>query len=136
MKDHGIPTSRIGVALRICVEQIDNAALADHRIVVEILLKPFPELERKFVKRLIAIEQIIRADDRRITPDIAAANIAFFEHSDLGLAEFFGKIIRGSEPVSAATNDKDIIGRLWLWVAPGGRPPFVACQRLANNSPS
>ena len=44
MHAHRIAAARVGIALRIGMIQIQHAALADHRVVVEILLESFPEL--------------------------------------------------------------------------------------------
>ena len=37
---HRIAAPRIGVALRVGVIEVEDAALADHRVVVEVLLQP------------------------------------------------------------------------------------------------
>ena len=46
MQPHRIAAPDVGVALGIRMEQVDDAALAHHRVEVEILLEPFPELHR------------------------------------------------------------------------------------------
>ena len=53
------PAPPCGVALRICVDQVQNTALGHHGIVVEILLQPFPQLQRQLVERFITIQQIV-----------------------------------------------------------------------------
>ena len=57
--DHGIAATGIGVALGVGVEQVQDAALADHGVVVEVLLQPFPQFQRKFVEGFVAVQQIV-----------------------------------------------------------------------------
>ena len=76
------------------MDQIQDAALGNHRVVVEILLQSLPQLKRKFIERLIAIKQVVGPDNGRIPPNIAAANPALFQHGNALAAKFFRQIIR------------------------------------------
>src|SRR4051812_4895600 len=55
---HGIAAPRERVALRIRVIEIEDAALRDHRVEIEVLLEAFPELERLLVEGRIARQQV------------------------------------------------------------------------------
>ena len=80
---HRIATSRKGVALAVRMVEVQHAALADHGVVVEFLLQPLPELHRQFIEREVSRQQIVGADDRGVTADIAAADPAFLQHGDI-----------------------------------------------------
>ena len=68
----------------------------NHRVVVKVLLQPFPQLEREFVERLVAIQQIVGADDRGVATHVAAADPAFFEHSNRAFARILWRDNRPS----------------------------------------
>jgi hypothetical protein len=68
---HCVAPSYKGIPLRIAVDQVQNAALADHGVIVEILLQPFPQFQRQFVKGLIALKKIVGPDNRCVAADIA-----------------------------------------------------------------
>jgi hypothetical protein len=53
VQDHRVAAPGEGVALRVGVDQVEHAALADHGVVVEVLLQPLPQLHRPFVERLL-----------------------------------------------------------------------------------
>ena len=44
VQPHGVAAPREGVALRVGMVEVQHAALADHGVVVEVLLQPLPEL--------------------------------------------------------------------------------------------
>ena len=111
MQPHGIAAPRIGVALGVGMKEVEHAALRDHGVEVEILLQPLPELHRQLVERVVAGQQVVRADDRRVAADIAGAEIALFQHGDIGDAEFLGEIIGGRKTMAAATDDDDVVMR-------------------------
>jgi hypothetical protein len=43
-----------------------------------------------------------------------------------------GEVIGGREAMPTATDDDDIIGRLWLRRAPGPRPGQIRLQRMTG----
>ena len=92
-----LPRRAEGVALGVGMEQVQHAALADHGVVVDVLLQPFPQLQRVFVERHVAGQQIVGADDRGVAPDIARADPALLHHGDIGDAVLAGEIIRGRQ---------------------------------------
>ena len=59
VQHHGIAPAAIGIALGVGVDQIQNAALADHRVVIDVLFQPFPQLQREFIEWLVAVKQIV-----------------------------------------------------------------------------
>ena len=68
---HGVAASGESIALRVAVEEIEDAALRDHGVVIEVLLQTLPELQGQFVERFIALEEVVGADDRGVAPDIS-----------------------------------------------------------------
>jgi hypothetical protein len=122
--------------------QVQHAALADHRVVIEILLQSFPQLHREFVKRDVAGQQIVGADDRGVAADIAAADPCLFKHRDVGDAVLPGEIIGGRKAMTAAADNHDVIFVAGFGVAPLRLPALVAgecvdqqgCQRIAHGA--
>src|SRR5918994_5181677 len=47
---HHVRAPRKEIALRLGMEQIECAALADHRVEIQLLLEPFPQFERELVE--------------------------------------------------------------------------------------
>ncbi len=80
---HGVAAPRIGVALRVGMVEVQDAALADHRVVVEVALHRLPELHRQLVEADIAGQQVVGADDRGVAAGIAGADPALLQHRDV-----------------------------------------------------
>ena len=123
---HGVATTRIGIALRIGVKQIEHTALADHDVVVEFLLQPLPELHGQLIERHIAGLAIDLAG-------IAEAGLKAWaglpvEHGDLmpGLGEIIGR----RQAMAAAADDDHVIGGLRRGVAPHRLPIPMPRQGL------
>ena len=106
--------------------EIEDAALAHHGVVVEVLLQPFPELHRPFVERLIAGQKVVGADDRGVTAGVARADPAFFQHGDIGYAMLFGEIVRRRQSMPAAADNDHVVMRARRGVSPRGRPTPMA----------
>ena len=123
-----MPAPREGIALRIGVDQVHDAALADHGIVVEVLLQPFPQLQRKFIKWLIAIQQIVGADNGGVAPHIASAQIALFQHRNACLIELTRQIIGRGQTMPATADDNVVIFSLRHRITPDGLPALVPSQ--------
>ena len=111
------------------MEEIEHAALRHHGVEIEILLEPFPQLHRPFVEGIVAGQQVVRADDRGVAPDIAGAEPALLQHRDIGDAVLLGEIIGGRQPMPAAADDDDVVFLLGLRLAPGRRPVLMAARR-------
>ena len=125
MHSHGIASANIGIALSVGVIEVQYAALADHRVVVEVLLESLPELHRPFIERVVAGQKIVRANDRGIPAGIARAYPAFLDDSHIGDAVYLRKIMGRRKSVAATTNDDDVVRRLRIGVAPGWSPAAV-----------
>src|SRR5580700_4551626 len=112
------------------MDEVQRAALRNHGIVVEIDLKPFPQLEGEVEEADIFARKIIGADDGGIAPDIAETDTPALQHRDIADAVILGKIIGACQAMTATADDDDIIGRLGHRLAPSRAPAPVAAQRL------
>jgi hypothetical protein len=131
---HRVAAARALVALRIVVEQVQHAALADHRVVVEVLLQAFPQLERVLVEGDVAGHQVVRADDRGVAADVAAADVPLLQHGHVARAVVLRQVIRRGETVAATADDDEVVSGLWLRVAPGRGPAAVTAQRFPQQA--
>ena len=127
---HRIAAPGEGVALGVGMVEVQDAALADHGVVVQILLQPLPELHRELVERRVARQQIVRADDRGVAADIAGAEIALLQHRDIADAVPAGEVMRRRQAMTAAADDDDVVFGLRRGIAPGRGPALVALQGL------
>jgi hypothetical protein len=118
------------------MDQVDDPALADHRVVVEVLLQPLPELQRKLIEGFVPIQQVVRPDDRGVAAHVAAAEVTLFQDRDPGLAEFLGEVVGRGEAVAAAADDDIIVFGPGVGVAPDGFPALVASKSLGNDPKS
>ena len=62
------------------MEYIQNAALAEHDVVIQVLAQTFPQFHRMLVKLRICIEQVIRPDYSCVAAGISTADITLFQH--------------------------------------------------------
>jgi hypothetical protein len=121
---------RIHVGRR--VDKVQHATGAVHHVEVEIPRKPFPQFQRKLVEMRIGIEVVIRADDGRVAPGIAAAQPSLLQHRDIGQPVLLGEVVGGREPMPAATDDYRVIARLRRRASPCKRPILVIRERIAG----
>ena len=136
VQPHSVAAPRKSVALRVGVKHVEHAALADHGVVVEVLLQPLPQFHRPFVEGEIAGQQIIGADDGGVAPDIAGADIGLLDHGDIGDAVFLGEVMRGGEPVAAAADDDHVVSGLRLRLPPDRLPVRLPVTALTRRLPS
>ena len=129
---HGIAAPRVGVALAIRVVEVQDAALAHHGVVVDVLFEPFPELHRMFVERDVAGKQVVRADDGGVAADVAAPKVAFLDDRDVGDAVAAREVPGRREPVPAAAHDDDVVFGFRLRIAPDRFPVPLAPKRLGE----
>src|SRR5690606_9496179 len=129
---HGVSAAGKRITLGVRMIEIQDAPLRNHGIEVEVLLQPFPQLQRPFVECCIWREQVIGADNRCIPADVAGADITLLEHRDVSNAVLFGKIISGCQSMPAATDDNRVIGGLRLRVTPGRFPMGVTRKCILN----
>ena len=132
---HGVPAPGEGVELAVRVAEVQHAPLRHHHVVVELLLQPLPELQRMRVELAVPLEQVVGPHDRRVAPDVAAAEIPPLQHRDVGDPVVLREIVGRRQPVPAAADDDGVIGGLRLRVAPDRRPAPVAGQRIPNDRP-
>ena len=114
--------------------EVEDAALRDHGVEVEVLLEALPQLHRPFVEGIVAGQQVVGADDRGVAPDVAGAEPALFQHRDIGEAMLLGEVIGGRQAMPAAADDDDVVFLLRLGLAPGRRPVLVAGQRRSSGA--
>ena len=126
---HRIAAPRERIALRIGMEEIEHAALADHGIVIEILLEPLPEFHRPFVKRFIAGKHIVRADDGGVAADIARTEPALFQHGDIGDAVLLGEII--GRCIAVTRRRRRSPRRIPPWAPAHATPPAISVVEKA-----
>jgi hypothetical protein len=63
---------------------------------------------------------------RRLIERMGEREPARLEHGAVAQAVVPGQVVGGGEPVPAAADDDDVVARLRLGVAPGGRPVAMA----------
>ena len=133
MQAHGVAAAGVGVALDVGMEDVEDAALTDHGVVVDVLFQTFPQLHGKFVKRQVAGEQVVGADDGGVAANVAVAEPAFFNHRDAANVVVFGQVIGRGEAMAAAADDDHIVVRRGRGVAPGGLPALMAGEGLLEH---
>ncbi len=133
VQPHGVAAPDVGVALRVGMQQVEDAPLRHHGVEVQLLLQPAPEVHGQLVERIVPRQQVVRPDDRGVAPDVARADPAFLQHRDVAHAEFLGEVEGGGEPVPAAADDHHVIAGPGLGRAPGGGPAAVAAQALEQD---
>jgi hypothetical protein len=95
---------------------------------------PFPQLHRPFVEGKIAGQQVVRAHDGGVAPDIARPEIGLLHHGDIGDAVLLGEIMRSGKPMSAPADDHHVIGGLGLGLAPERLPVAVAGDGIGKQA--
>ena len=126
IETQGIAAPHIGIALGVGVAQVQHAALRHHRVEIDVLLQPFPQLERQFIKGGIAGQQIVGTDDGGVAPDIARADIAFLDHGNAADIVVLGEIMGSGQTMTTAADNHHIIMTRRLGAAPGRRPAALA----------
>ncbi len=137
VQDHRVAAPGDGVALRVGVDQVHDPALADHGVVVQVLLKPLPEFQRKFVEGFVPVQKVVRADDCGVAADIAATKTALLKDRDPLLTELLGQITGRRQPMPADDDDDDVVAGLRGRVAPASPPfsPWVSGGRSRVGQP-
>ena len=114
------------------VRQHHDTARRIHHIIIEILRQPIPQLYRMVIHPGRFVIEIVRADNRRVSARIAAAQPAFFKHSNIGNAVFLGQIIGSRQPMPARANDNHIIRCLRLRKGPLLIPTLMSAHSLTG----
>ena len=68
---HNVAAARQVVHLAWAMTEIDNAAMRDHGIKVQVVRQALPQFQRKLIELRIRIQQIVGSDDRGIAAHVA-----------------------------------------------------------------
>ena len=131
--DHGIAAPHKGIALAIGMEEVDQAALRMHHVVIQLGFHAFPQLHRMAVEFAVALQEIVGAHDGGVAPDVAGPEIALFQHGDIGQAVVLGEVKGRGKAVAAAADDDRVIAGLGGRIAPCGLPALVAEKALCDD---
>ena len=93
---HLVGAAREQIPLRLGVEQVEGAALAHHRVEVELLLQALPEFQRELIEADVGRVEVVGAHDGRVAPDVAQSDRSLLQHRDVGDAVFARKVDRRS----------------------------------------
>ena len=130
VQTHRVGAANSGVALCVGVEQVHDAALAEHHVVVQVLTQALPQFHRVLVELRVGIQHVIGAHDGCVTAGVTAADVTFLQHRNVFNAMQFGQVVRCREAVATATDDHDIVVFFGLRIAPCARPAAVFIERL------
>ena len=122
------------VALTVRVVRVDHAALTDHRVEVEFLLKAFPELQRKIVEADVLGRVIRRADVGGVASDVAQTDRPLFEHGHIGDAEVIREVVGRSEPMTTAADDDYLVLLAGFGLAPCRLPATMTGEGFAEQA--
>ena len=92
-----LPRRDIVVELGRRMREIEDAALREHDVVVEIVGEVLPQLHRMLVEADVVRQQVVGAHDGRVAADIAGAEPALLQHGDVGDAMLLGEIVGGGQ---------------------------------------
>ena len=129
---HRVAAAHRRIDVRRRMAEVEHAARTVHHVEVELARKPFPELERHLVEIGVRVEMVVRSDDGGVAAGVAAAEIPFVEHGDVGEAVLFREIVGGGQAVPAAADDDRIVTGFGRGAAPRLRPALVVRERVAH----
>jgi hypothetical protein len=112
------------------MREVEQAALAEHDVEVQLLAQALPQLQRVLVKMRALVPEIIGAHDGGVAAGVAAADPALLQHGDIGDAVLLGEVVSRRQAVAAAADDDDVILRLWLRAAPGFLPVLMVAESI------
>ena len=95
------------------VRERQVAALREQQVEVELLREALVELHARVVEARALGRLVVRAQDRRVAPGRARADVALLEHRDIG-DPVLSQVVRGGQAVRAAADDDDVVGVLQL----------------------
>src|ERR1700752_4570593 len=78
----------------------------------------------------VRVEQIVRADDRRVAAGIAAAEPSLLEHGNVANPVILREVVGGREAVSTSADDHDVVAGLRLRISPRFAPAAMTGKRL------
>ena len=134
IQSHDVAAPRRTVHLRGGMAQVDLATRGVHDVEVQILAEALPKLQRLLVEPGVAVDHVVRSNDRRITASIAATDVVFLEHGDVADAVVLGEVIGGGKTVPAAAHDYDIVRGLGVGIPPRARPTLVPAKGIPEQA--
>ena len=124
----GMRGAPVAAHLVLGLRQHDHAARAEHDVVIQILAQPLVEVARLLVDRGGRVLEIVRPDDRRVPPRVAAAKPALLDHRDIGDAVVLAEVIGRGQPVTAGADDDHLVAFPGFGRGPGAFPARVMAQ--------
>ena len=109
------------------VREREVPVLREHHVEVEVGGELLVELDALRVERGALGRAVVRADDRRVPPGRARADVALLEDRDVGDAVVDREVVRGREAVRAAADDDDVVVLLQRRRAASGSPCGRRC---------
>ena len=116
--------------------KVEHAARAVHHVVIEDLRQPLPAPQRVFVEVVVLRQQVVRADDGGVAPDIAVTHQTLLEHRDVLDSMIVRQMIGGREPMAAGADHHDVVRRFEFGAAPQGPPKSGAGEARSQQRPS
>src|SRR5439155_6035974 len=107
--------------------------LREQEVEVQLCAEPFVELYASAVELGSLGRAVVRADDRRIAPGRAGADVALLEDGDVGDAVVLREVVGGREPVRAPADDHDVVALLQLTA---GTPHALHAEDLSHSMTS
>src|SRR4029077_6236552 len=114
------------------MREIEDAALAQHHVEIELVRQPLIEPEREVIEGDRLGIEVVRPHDGGVASGVAAAEPALLDHADTRALVSLREVIGGREPMAAAADDGEVVSRLRPRLAPRLRPAFVAGEALAK----
>jgi hypothetical protein len=110
--------------------QVDDTALAEHDIEVEILGKSLPELQGVVVEVRVRFQHVVGTHDGGIAPGVATPQPALFQHRNIADAVFLGQVVSSRKPMPTTTDHDYVVMRPRFRTTPGLPPPLVIADGI------
>ena len=122
------------------VREREVAALREEQVEVQLLRQALVELDARVVEARALGRLVVRAQDRRVAPGRARADVALLEDRDVG-DPALAQVVGGGQAVRAAADDDDVVGALerrgaGATCAAGGRCHARAASRSRASTPT
>src|SRR6266851_1401704 len=106
--------------------------LREHEVEIERAGELLVQLDAAPVERSALGRAVVGADDRRVAPRCARADVRLLQHRDVLHAMVAREVVRGRKPVGAAAADHDVVALLQLLA----RPPHAPDTEDVLHSPA
>ena len=124
----GVDGAQVAAHLVMGLAQHQQAAGAEHDVVVQVLAQRLVQAAGLFVDRGRGVLQVVRADDRGVAAGVAAAEPALFDDRDIGDAVVLAKVVGGGKAVAPGADDDRVIGGFRFRRGPGAFPAHVVAE--------